>query len=208
MTDSPRETSHTLAKRGLNEHVRVMPGWQKGALVLAVLCGLVGGVYQAYVHFTKPRTVTTTVVATRPASASDAPADGSGRSSFLGDNRSGRAEVITTTVEKQREPTTTETASQWMTRIGGSLVLGFIVGFIFRMFVKTMTMLTILVVGGIMALKYFNILNVDTQAVEERGRTFLEWLTREGDLFKDAVVKHIPSAGSGLVGTWIGFRRK
>jgi len=154
-----------------------------------------------YAYFNRPPPTRTVVATTREITIAPP-----GRSGFVGS-----APPITetkTVVETAPEPTTVDKISSPATKLGVSLVLGFIVGFVFRMFVKTMTVLTILVVAGLGALSYYGILDIDTQQVEEKGRTFVDWITREGGRIKDLVLGHIPHSAGGVVGSWIGFRRK
>ena len=94
------------------------------------------------------------------------------------------------------------------TRVGGSVVAGFVVGWLFRAFLKTMVFLALLAGGGLFALSYFGVIDVDMAAVREGSASAAQWLTRHADRLKDVVVSHLPSTGGGALGAFLGFRRR
>lgn len=94
------------------------------------------------------------------------------------------------------------------TRLGVSVVGGFVVGWLFRAFLKMAMLLALLGVGVMVALSYFGVMNVDLSAAREHYASAAHWLTDQAGRMKDVVLAHLPSGGGGAVGAWLGFRRR
>jgi uncharacterized membrane protein (Fun14 family) len=94
------------------------------------------------------------------------------------------------------------------TRIGGSVVAGFVLGWIFRAFVKTMAFFALLAGAALMALSYFGVINVDLSSAREHYASVMHWLSDQGMRLKDVVIAHLPSSSGGAVGAYLGFRRR
>lgn len=161
-----------------------MPGWHKKLIIAAiVLCG-VGLVGQGFSHFSDKH----------ESQQSSAPAGS--RSAF---------ESSDTTI--QQDPPLWQRVSPHATKIGISLVVGFLVGFLFRAFLKTMS-LVVLVIGGIIfALSYFDILNIDFTSAREQTEQAAGWLSQKATAAREFVMSHLPSGVASAVGAFLGFRR-
>jgi uncharacterized membrane protein (Fun14 family) len=190
-------------------HVAIMPAWQKLVLVIAVLLASVGSVGWAMSHFSKTdqtRTTTTSTTSTPPRASTPA-----GTSSFI-DNRAGTATpsttVETTSTATNQAPGLIDKFSPGTTRIGVSVVAGFILGWLFRAFLKTMTFFALIAGAILFGLSYFGVLNVDFSAAREHYASAMHWLTDQGERIKDVVIGHLPSSGGGALGMFMGFRRK
>lgn len=97
----------------------------------------------------------------------------------------------------------------WMTRVGASLIVGYIAGWLFRVFIKTATLITSVGIAIVMALSYFHVVNVDfTAAAERDSKTAMAWAIDQGDHLRKALVAHLPSSTSATVGGFLGFRRR
>jgi uncharacterized membrane protein (Fun14 family) len=113
----------------------------------------------------------------------------------------------------QQNPPATQPAAAsplgaWSRRLGGSVLLGFLVGWIFRTFVKIMASITALVLSGIILLSYFNILNVDLTAAETKYKDTSGWVTGLAGKLRDAAMGHVHSTLGGALGLFIGVRKK
>jgi uncharacterized membrane protein (Fun14 family) len=94
-------------------------------------------------------------------------------------------------------------------RVGGSVLIGFVVGWAFRTFVKIMAAGTLVCVGLLSASSYFHVMNVDfTSAAEQKYKDASAWMSDQGTRVYDGVLKHLHSTGGALVGAYVGFRKK
>lgn len=91
---------------------------------------------------------------------------------------------------------------------GGSYLGGFFLGWIFRRFVKTATIITggfILLLGG---LKSTGWVTLDWVAVEASVTQSLTSFQTGAEGVKQVLMGYLPSAGSGSAGIFFGFRKK
>jgi len=176
-------------------HVFDLPRWQKLVLTLAGLLGAagLGGKVTGAVS-DSPNAPTT-----QAASASSTP-----RSSFVAD-------------ADKSQPAAAEDSSlkallvhnaPWMTRVGVGFIGAFIVGWLFRAFIKLMTMMTIVVVLLLGGLNYFRVIDIDFKKAEEQYATASAWVTDQAGKARDAIMAHIPASMSSTLGMFLGFRRK
>jgi len=63
-------------------------------------------------------------------------------------------------------------------------------------------------VGVVLGLLCFNILNVDLTTAREKYDSSMEWVSDQGQKFKDFALGHIPGGASTGAGLFFGFRRK
>jgi uncharacterized membrane protein (Fun14 family) len=187
-------------------HVSAMPVWQKVVLVVAILLACLGGSAWAMSHFnggTKSTTVTTTT-----ANPGATPAVGG--SKFIDDRGTAApaASSTTTTTEEKKPQTLIEEFSPATTRMGVSVVAGFVFGWLFRAFLKTMTFFALIVAALLAGLSYFGILNVDFSAAREHYASAVNGLPDLGERLKAVLMSHLPSSGGGARGAYMGFRRR
>jgi uncharacterized membrane protein (Fun14 family) len=224
------ETHWNEAPRDFARHVRTMPRWHKAVLSLGVVLLLAGAagwvVSRARSESRVPGETKVTAPSAAPAAASSAgspkvvvPPNASG---FVGTSSStSRQPERPTAPEPAPSPSAAATSSADpvaddllsklspnATKIGGSVVGGFVVGWLFRAFLKTMAMLALLAGGGLFALSYFGIIEVDFVAMRAHYADAAQWVTAQGMKIKDAVVAHLPSTGAGTLGAFLGFRRR
>jgi uncharacterized membrane protein (Fun14 family) len=202
MTDEKLRASN--AHKHFLSHLATMPRWQLMVLILGLCMAVGGGVAWVMTHHGQRQT-RTEVTRTPDAGRGATPANSSG---FV-DDTSGTGTSTTTTTTTAEEPTgLIARISPNATRIGGSVVAGFVVGWIFRAFLKTMLFFALLGFALMMALSYFGVLNIDFTAAREHYATAVHWLTDQADRLKTLFVAHLPSAGGGTVGAFLGFRRR
>jgi uncharacterized membrane protein (Fun14 family) len=95
--------------------------------------------------------------------------------------------------------------------VGFSLIVGFIIGWFFRAFLKTMALLMLLVGGGLWLLSHYNILHVSDSsldAMKEQSGAAVSWLGVQATHFKEMIISHLPSSGGGTFGAFLGLRRR
>ena len=117
------------------------------------------------------------------------------------------------TVADQSEPpaqkqTMGQKLSPWAMRVGASFIVGFLLGFGLRVFVRTTA--TILAIGAaiLMLLSRFHVMNLDFSKAEVEYKSSIHWAQVQAEHIKDDVVSHLPSSGSAATGVLAGFRRK
>jgi uncharacterized membrane protein (Fun14 family) len=172
-------------------HLMVMPGWHKavilvaGALALAGTAGVFAGKFK------------------EPPAAQRSVSDPNG-SRFVPDSSSSSA-------TRTDDGGLLIRLSPHAVKVGLSVILGFILGWIFRAFLKTMALITLLVVGGLWLLSHFGVLHVgswDVDTVKSKSSEAASWLQQHAQQLKDLALAHMPSAGGGAFGAFLGFRRK
>jgi uncharacterized membrane protein (Fun14 family) len=189
-------------------HIATMPRWHKLVLLIGVVLAIAGGIgwmTSRAAGDTGTRVTSTSTSST--AAPGQAPA---GASKFIGNDAPTAADTTTTTTTTIREepPTLIGRLSPNATRIGGSIVAGFVFGWIFRAFLKTVTFFALLAGAALLALSYFGVINVDLSSAREQYGSALHWLSDQGMRLKDMLLAHLPSSGGGAVGAFLGFRRR
>jgi uncharacterized membrane protein (Fun14 family) len=183
-------------------HVATMPRWHKMVLLLGVVLAIAGGIGWMTTHSTSDTGTRVTTVNTPTAQTPP------GSSGFV-DGRNAPADTTTTTTVVTAEPPSlVARLSPNATRIGGSVVAGFMLGWIFRAFLKTMAFFALLAGAALMALSYFGVINVDLSSAREHYASVMHWLSDQGMRLKDVVIAHLPSSSGGAVGAYLGFRRR
>jgi uncharacterized membrane protein (Fun14 family) len=188
-TPAPRPTG----RQKLAEHARHVAPFQWKLLAIFLAIGLVGAgiyLYAAVTHH-----------AATPAASVQRP-DGS--SGFLGSDSQAPAEPVATSP--------TDNWTGWFgaktSTLGFGFAGGFIIGFIFRAFLKRMTLITILIAGGLFALSYFFHVNIDFTHARDVWDSNAQWLTEQATRLKDVAVAHLPSSTGGAAGVFFGLRRR
>jgi len=188
-------------------HVAAMPVWQKVVLVIAVLLACLGGSAWAMSHMNGGSKSTTTTTTTTTANSTTTLPPGA--SKFINDGSAPSVGSYTsTTVQENKPQGLIEEFSPATTRIGVSVVAGFVFGWLFRAFLKTMTFFALIVAAILAGLSYFGVLNIDFSAAREHYASAFHWLTDQGDRLKAVLLSHLPSSGSGALGAYMGFRRR
>lgn len=94
------------------------------------------------------------------------------------------------------------------TTLGFGFVGGFVIGFIFRAFLKMMTLITVVIVGGLFALSYYHVVNIDMTHVRDVAQSNMEWMTDQATRIKDLAMNHLPGSSGGAAGAFFGLRRR
>lgn len=187
----PKERSHIV------QHLRRLGRLQLKLLSVAMVLGFVG--FGVYVMAELNRPVATSTPGNIASPGLSVP-DGGGNSS------TGNA----------APPPDSLTPSQTWTGWGGSkgmklgfgFVGGFVIGFLFRAFVKITTLVGVVIIGGLAALSHFNILHIDWAAARTAYDTHEQWITDHAIHLKDVLIAHLPSSTTGAAGMYFGTRRR
>jgi uncharacterized membrane protein (Fun14 family) len=181
-------------------HVATMPPWHRKLFIAAGALAVLGLIGQAVTRVSHAQPAPAEVTVTN--GTSSAP-----RSSFV-DSSSSATTPPPPAAAAQSEPTMTQRLSLWATRVGVGFIGGFIIGWAFRAFLKTMALVTVAGVALIWTLSHFNVLKLDMNVAEERWKTGTSWVSDKAEQLKDSAAELIPSSASSVFGMFLGFRRK
>jgi uncharacterized membrane protein (Fun14 family) len=171
-----------------------MPLWQKGLLVLAMVVGVVGVIGELSA---KPEPAPTV----QPDAAPDAPPTGR---TFV----SGSPQAPEPIPETAPKSTWLADNAPMLTRSAVGFIGAFIVGWAFRVFIKTMVTVTVLGAGLLLALSYYGVLDVDFTAARQQYASATAWLWDQASHLKTVALSHLPSTTSGVLGLFVGLRKK
>ncbi len=193
MTDAPYKP--TVSQR-FTSNLRSMPGWQKLTLMLSLIIGVAGGVGSIASYFTAG--------AESPSapSSTDTPANARG----VVDSSSQRDGGSTSVTDES--PTFWQRMAPHARNFGFSVVIGFLAGWFFRTFLKTMAFVTAIVLTGFFLLSYFNVLSIDLAGMKTQYDSITHWLAEQGSRLKDLVFSYLPSTTGAFVGAFLGFLRR
>ncbi|GIW76950.1 MAG: hypothetical protein KatS3mg104_2013 [Phycisphaerae bacterium] len=166
-----------------------LSGFQIKALLAGVLltvAGLIGWVWTTSIQ---PRNTVWPVHTTTESNRS------------MVDSSNGSQTPVVT--EGSKSPT--EWVSSKGFQLGLSFLIAFAIGYIFRIFLRTMAILTVGSVIGVVLLSYFNLYNIDLTQVEHQWDTHREWVTTQVGKLKDRVWEYLPSTSAGFVGFFVGM---
>jgi uncharacterized membrane protein (Fun14 family) len=153
-----------------------MPRWQRAVMTVAVALAGVGtaGQVAGLVSSNQPATQQVTPETSEPATGS------------------------------QPEQPAWQRHSPAMTKAGFGCIAGFILGWIARLFFKTVALITTLALAVLAGLAYFK---VDTSEAEKKYKSAMSWVSAQGERLYEQGKSHFPGATS-LLGIFMGFRRK
>ena len=106
------------------------------------------------------------------------------------------------------QPSEPSALGSWARRVGTAVLIGFLVGWIFRTFLKIMASITALVLGAIVLLSYFNVSNVDLTAAKTTYKDTSSWVTDQAGRLRTAAMSHVHSTLGTALGLFIGARKK
>jgi uncharacterized membrane protein (Fun14 family) len=178
-----------------------MPRWQKSLLGLFLGVGVAGTAGQVYSKLTPPPST----AQVKSETSINSPPPGQG---FVGGSPQAPGSPTTPTASPQPEPTWMAEHSPGLTRTGLSFVAAFIIGWAFRVFIKTMAVVTALGAAVMLALSHFRVINIDFSAAEQHYATAMQWLGDQALHLKDAAIAHLPASTSGAFGLFVGLRKK
>lgn len=109
-------------------------------------------------------------------------------------------------VTRKSDGSTSQVEDSAMFRLGFSYVAAFIIGYVFKKFIKLMALLAAVAIGGIGLMKGLGWIQLDWASMELHVRESLAWVTGKAEAFKTFLMGYLPSTGAGTVGLWRGVR--
>jgi uncharacterized membrane protein (Fun14 family) len=146
-------------------------------LWLALLITLGGAVWWAYSAFTAPKA---------------APAPGASALVDPG-STAGRARI--------------KTEAPGAFRYGASFMGAFLIAYMLKKVIRSVLLIAALLVGAIMTLKYFGILNYDWSSAQQQVEQGVGYAREEGERYRAAVMGYLPSGLAAGAGAIFGARR-
>jgi uncharacterized membrane protein (Fun14 family) len=156
-----------------------LPRWQKTILTLALAAVSFGWAHQTYHSF----------MDTAPATTQSSPGS------------------VNSTDQSANSPNSSVLA-RWSRRAGASMLIGFVIGWAFRTFLKIMSTITAATIAAFCLLSYFNVMNVDLTAIEKKSTTATAWITDQGSRLRHTAMSHVHSTLGGILGLAMGARKK
>jgi uncharacterized membrane protein (Fun14 family) len=95
-----------------------------------------------------------------------------------------------------------------MTRTGAGFIIAFVVGWISRIFVKTMALVASAGAAIFVGLSYFNVFNLDLSKAEKHYQSGVAWVSDQGERVTKSLMSHAPASASTVLGVFCGFKRK
>ena len=204
---------------------RAVPAWKKKVLLIALAAATLGGGVRAAALISGRHEV---AAAKSEAAASEAPAvkvenrrpaapsagfvNGSARPAATPADSAETPDVSPANRESaappELPPTRTDRLGGWLVAAGLSLFAGMVLGVMFRAFVKTAAAVTAVLLIGVVALSYFQLLPIDFATMRNNYDSISPWLTDHLAGLKGVVLSHLPSATAATAGFFLGFLRK
>jgi len=219
--ENPVPPSELQHKSAVVRTLGTMPSWKRKLMVVSLVVGLIGLGTQAasalLQHPTPPaQPVTPNGTPSAPAarSSNGQSKTPGGSSGFVSGQPvaapvPGSADTTTAApTTSPSEPTLTERATPWMTRIGLSFFVGIVAGIVFRTFAKVAVGFSVIIAGIFVALSYFHVLNIDMTAVKGEYASASAWLGDQVTRLKDAVFHALPSSSAAAAGFLSGFKKR
>jgi uncharacterized membrane protein (Fun14 family) len=98
-----------------------------------------------------------------------------------------------------------------MIKVGASVVIGFVVGWYLRAFIRTMVIFSLIVIGCVWVANHFGLFHVsqdEVQSIHDKSLAATHWMETHAEGWKDWLIAKLPSAGGGSFGAWLGFKRR
>ncbi len=201
-------------KKGLSHAVQTMPRWKKTMLVLSLVVGVAGlGVQAAssLLRKTAPITPTAATHVAPGATTSGTPGSsfvGQGGNGFVGGQAVPPGDAGSVSSPPAEGESISEKSTPYVTRIGFSVFVGGVVGFIFRTFIKMAAGITAMFLAGVLALSYFHVFNIDMTSVKSQTATASAWVSDQAHRAKDMLFNALPSSTAAGAGFFFGFKRR
>jgi uncharacterized membrane protein (Fun14 family) len=189
-----------------------MPRWHKAVLGMALAVTTFGFIHKTYSTLVGggPDASQTAVSSGSAAGSGSAQAPASSNGNPQGSVNQGAANQGSANQPADTSGMNSDAATtpQWSRRVGSSVLLGFIIGWAFRTFLKVMSAVSAAVLAGFFLISYFNIFHVNMGAVEQQSTDVLSWCTAQATHLRDAALAHSHSTVGSVTGLYIGARKK
>ena len=181
-----------------------LPRWKIALVSLALLMGVAGMV----LHPQSPSDVQETrTVGNLSASGADPLSD---PPAFRSDSVPA-FEMMEETTEETLPPNWERRLEDWsplLTRLGFSFVVGFSIGYVLLILLRTTAFLAGLVLLALFGLQYLGVLYLDWQNIETSYQSVLSWVLPRAENFRDFITHNLSSSGMAAMGILTGLTRR
>ncbi len=202
-TTSPEEEAQT-------ETVipRRLPRWKIVLVSLALLIGVAGMV----LHPQSPSGIQETrTVGNLSASGADPLPDSPAFQSDPVPAFDPTFDVMEETAEEPLPPDWERRLEDWsplLTKLGFSFVVGFSIGYVLLIFLRTTAFLAGLVLLALFGLQYLGVLYLNWQNIETSYQSVLSWVLPRAENFRDFITHNLSSSGMAAMGILTGLTRR
>ena len=202
-TTSPEEEAQT-------ETVipRRLPRWKIVLVSLALLIGVAGMV----LHPQSPSGIQETrTVGNLSASGADPLPDSPAFQSNPVPAFDPTFDMMEETAEEPLPPDWERRLEDWsplLTKLGFSFVVGFSIGYVLLIFLRTTAFLAGLVLLALFGLQYLGVLYLNWQNIETSYQSVLSWVLPRAENFRDFITHNLSSSGMAAMGILTGLTRR
>ena len=98
--------------------------------------------------------------------------------------------------------------SPLLTKLGFSFVVGFSIGYVLLIFLRTTAFLAGLVLLALFGLQYLGVLYLNWQNIETSYQSVLSWVLPRAENFRDFITHNLSSSGMAAMGILTGLTRR
>ena len=201
-TASPEEVQTATATP------RRLPRWKIVLVSLALLMGVAGMV----LHPQSPSGVQETrTVGNLSASGADPLSDPPAFQSDPVPAFDPAFDMMEETAEEPLPPDWERRLEDWsplLTKLGFSFVVGFSIGYVLLIFLRTTAFLAGLVLLALFGLQYLGVLYLNWQNIETSYQSVLSWVLPRAENFRDFITHNLSSSGMAAMGILTGLTRR
>lgn len=187
---------------------RRLPRWKIVLVSLALLMGVAGMV----LHPQSPSGVQETrTVGNLSASGADPLLDPPASQSDPVPAFDPTFDMMGETTEEPLPPDWERRLEDWsplLTKLGFSFVVGFSIGYVLLIFLRTTAFLAGLVLLALFGLQYLGVLYLNWQNIETSYQSVLSWVLPRAENFRDFITHNLSSSGMAAMGILTGLTRR
>ena len=187
---------------------RRLPRWKIALVSLALLMGVAG----MMLHPQSPSGVQETrTVGNLSASGTDTLPDPPTFQSDPAPAFDPDFDMMEETTEEPLPPDWERRLEDWsplLTKLGFSFVVGFSIGYVLLIFLRTTAFLAGLVMLALFGLQYLGVLYLNWQNIETSYQSVLSWVLPRAENFRDFITQNLSSSGMAAMGILTGLTRR
>lgn len=188
--------------------LRRLPRWKIVLVSLALLMGVAGMV----LHPQSPSGIQETrTVGNLSASGADPLSDSPAFQSDPVLAFDPTFDMMEETTEEPLPPDWERRLEDWsplLTKLGFSFVVGFSIGYVLLIFLRTTAFLAGLVLLALFGLQYLGVLYLNWQNIETSYQSVLSWVLPRAENFRDFITHNLSSSGMAAMGILTGLTRR
>ncbi len=121
------------------------------------------------------------------------------------------SDMMEETTEEPLPPDWERRLEDWsplLTKLGFSFVVGFSIGYVLLIFLRTTAFLAGLIMLALFGLQYLGVLYLDWQNIETSYQSILSWVLPRAENFRDFITHNLSSSGMAAMGILTGLTRR